>query len=86
MTEDEVLAKVTEILTRDFRIPAEKVTRDATFRGNMGMDSLDAVDLIYLLKKTFGLEVNIHAFRDLHAVKDVVAFIVKEKGKGASAT
>jgi acyl carrier protein len=78
MTDGDVLAKLTEILTRDFRVPREKITPDATFRGNMGLDSLDAVDLIYLLKKTFGLDVNVHAFRDLHAVKDVVAFIANE--------
>ncbi len=77
MTEDDVLAKLTEILTRDFRVPAEKITREATFRGTMGMDSLDAVDLIYLLGKAFGLKTTVDQFKDLHTVQKVVDHLVE---------
>jgi acyl carrier protein len=77
MTEEEVRAKLTEILVRDFRVPKERVVPTASFRGSLGLDSLDAVDLIYLIKKTFSLEVNIHSFRDLHTVDDVVTFVLK---------
>lgn len=77
MTRDEVLSKLKDILSTDFRIPPEKITGDARFRGNLGMDSLDAVDLIYLLKKTFGIGGDVHAFAELHTVDDVVDHIVK---------
>jgi acyl carrier protein len=82
MTNDEVKAKLTEILVTDFRIPAERITDEATFRGTLGMDSLDAVDLVYLLKKTFGLKADVHSFHELHSVKNVVEFIVKQKTAG----
>jgi acyl carrier protein len=78
MTRDEVKAKLTEILVSDFRVPAEIVKDDATFRGTLGMDSLDAVDFTYMVKKTFGIDGDLTGFKDLHTVGNVVAHVVEK--------
>jgi acyl carrier protein len=78
MTNEEIQAKLTEILVQDFHIDAARVKPDSTFRGTLGLDSLDAVDLVYLLCKTFGLPTDLHAFRDLHTVEKVVAHVAAE--------
>ena len=75
MTQEQVLARLKEILQADFRIPADKVRLEATFRGDLGMDSLDAVDLIYLVSREFGLKADVEAFRDLDTVQKVVAYL-----------
>lgn len=81
MTQEQVLFRLQEILQADFRIPADKVTPEATFRGDLGMDSLDAVDLIYLVSREFGLKADVEAFRDLDTVKKVVAYLAaSQKG------
>lgn len=83
MNHAQVLEKVKQILQSDFRVPAEKIVPEATFRGALGMDSLDAVDLIYLLSKEFGLKPQVEAFRDLHTVQKVVDFLAANaQGKG----
>ena len=84
MNHDEVLAKLRELLAEDFKIPAAKVTPEATFRGTLGMDSLDAVDLIYLVGKTFGIKATVDQFKDLHSVERVVAFVVAKKAAAAT--
>ncbi len=84
MNHDEALQKVKTILETDFRIPTAKITLDATFRGSFGMDSLDAVDFIYLVTKTFQLSADISAFRELHTLGKVVDYVVAEVGKHAS--
>jgi acyl carrier protein len=81
MTPDEVLSQLKEVLQGDFRVPPEKVTWDASFRGNLGLDSLDAVDLIYLVGKRFEVTATIEAFRDLNTVKKVVDYIVEARKK-----
>jgi acyl carrier protein len=81
MTHDEVLAKLKEILQADFRVPPEKVVPTATFRGQLGMDSLDAVDLIYLLGKAFNVKADVESFRDLDTVQKVVDYLVKAPRK-----
>ena len=81
MTRDDIAAKLTEVLVTEFRVPKEKVTAEATFRGTLGLDSLDATDLVFLLCKAFGLKPDLHAFRDLHTVTKVVDHLVAEVAK-----
>jgi acyl carrier protein len=84
MTKDEVRAKVRQILIDDFRVPEAKITDDATFRGTFGMDSLDAVDFIYLVSKTYGMKAEISEFRELHTMGLVVEYVVKKLGEKAA--
>jgi acyl carrier protein len=80
MTHDEALKKVQAILTGDFAVPAEKITPEATFRGTLGLDSLDAVDLVFFVEQAFGMKNGLHAYRDLHTVAKLCEFIVAQKG------
>lgn len=83
MTSEEVRAKLKEILVNDFRVPEAKITNEATFRGTLGMDSLDTVDFIYLVSKSFGLKADIAEFRELHTFALVVDFITKKVAEKA---
>ncbi len=83
MTDDELLQRLKDILTSDFRVPPEKVTREATFRGTFGMDSLDAVDFIYLVSKAFGIKAEVSDFRELHSLGKVAEFL-KKRLEGAA--
>jgi acyl carrier protein len=82
VTNEEVLATLREILQRDFNIPSEKVTPEAQFRGSLGMDSLDVVDLIYFLERAFGLNAGLEAYRELHTVRKLCEFVVSRKQGG----
>ena len=81
MTHHEAFAKVRDILAADFKVPAAKVTADASFRGTLGMDSLDAVDLIYLLGKEFQIKATVDQFKDLHTVQKVVDYLLTRIGQ-----
>jgi acyl carrier protein len=87
MTDQEVFEKISAILTQDFRVPAAKISGTATFRGTFGMDSLDAVDFIYLVTKAFGLKADVADFRELDNLDKVVAYLGKavraKEAKGA---
>jgi acyl carrier protein len=76
MTREEVLAKVRDILVADFAVPPEKVVPEATFRGTLGLDSLDAVDLVFFVEQGFGMKKGLHAYRELHTVAKLVDFIL----------
>jgi acyl carrier protein len=82
MTRDELYAQVRDILVADFSIPAEKVTAEASFRGTLGMDSLDAVDLIFFVEKAFGYKAKVHDYRNLHTVDSLIAFVQERTGGG----
>jgi acyl carrier protein len=76
MTRDEVLARVREILVNDFAVPSDKVAPEASFRGALGLDSLDAVDLVFFVEQAFGMKAGLHAYRELHTVDKLVDFIL----------
>lgn len=77
MTDQEVREKISAILASDFRVPPAKIVGTATFRGTFGMDSLDAVDFIYLVTKAFGLKADVSDFRELDNLDKVVAYIAE---------
>ena len=83
MTDDELFQRLKEILTTDFRVPPEKITREATFRGSFGMDSLDAVDFIYLVSKAFNTKAEVSDFRELHSLGKVADFLKGRLADGA---
>lgn len=74
-SEDEIFGQVRDILTANFNLPADKITPQATFRGNFGMDSLDIVDLVFFLQKTFGVSADLDEYRELHTMQKLVRFI-----------
>jgi acyl carrier protein len=78
MTLDEIFEKVKKILVDNFSLPPDKIAREATFRGTLGMDSLDIVDFIFFLQQGFGLKDTLEDYRELHTVEKLVAYIAKQ--------
>ncbi|WP_238445954.1 acyl carrier protein [Salsipaludibacter albus] len=68
---DDIMATFTEILTEDFDIPADEVTRDASFEG-LGLDSLDVVDLTLALEEKTGITLEDDELEDVVTVGDAV--------------
>jgi acyl carrier protein len=81
MTDAEVLKKVQEILKVNFSIAEATVTPEATFRGTLGLDSLDVVDLIFFLQQAFNVSQNIEDYRELHTVGKLCSYIASRPQK-----
>lgn len=75
ITEQEVRDKLVGLLTQDFRVPAAKIRDDGTFRGTFGLDSLDIVDFIFLVQKSFGFKADLANFAELHTLSAVTKFV-----------
>ncbi len=73
MTDQEVIEAVNQVFVEAFEIPPEKLVPEATIFGDLGIDSLDLVDLVVALQKRFGVQVrndervrNVRTLQDLH--------------------
>ena len=75
MTKEQIFAKLSQIIQVNFAVPSEHITLAASFRANLGMDSLDLVDLIYFIHQTFGMEEPVQAYHDLETLTMLVDFI-----------
>ncbi len=72
MDRDAILAKVREILAKQFEIPPEKVVPEAQLYTDLGLDSIDAVDLVVTLQDMAGRKVDADRFRTIRSVDQLV--------------
>lgn len=57
MTDEEIIAAVNEVFNESFEIPPEKLTPDAKIFEDLGLDSLDIVDLVVAIQKRFHVRI-----------------------------
>ncbi len=57
MTREEVFAKVRETLVDALGVDDSEVTEDATLTGDLGAESIDYLDIVFRLEKSFGIKV-----------------------------
>ncbi len=71
MTDSEVIEAVNDVFANSFEIPREQIKPDAQIFADLGLDSLDVVDLVAAIQKRFGIQVRdderIRSIRSMHA-------------------
>jgi acyl carrier protein len=75
MGEAETLAILRELLHEEFSVPPAKVTRAATFRGTLGLDSLDVVELVAAVERRFLVRAALDDYRQLDSVGKLIDFL-----------
>ena len=68
-------SRVKRILTNRLGIPAPDITRDAKLVDDLGMDSLDAVELAIATEREFKVEVSDEQIAKLRTVADIIALV-----------
>ena len=71
---DEITGKVIHLIAAVKKIPEESVTIESTFE-QLGLDSLDAINLIYEIEGEFNISVSDDVARSLKDVKQLVAVL-----------
>ena len=57
MSRDEVFAKVKEVLVDALGVDDDAVTDKATLTGDLGAESIDFLDIVFRLEKTFAIKI-----------------------------
>ena len=58
MNRNEIEEKVRNFLIEDLEIDEEKITPDALLKEDLGIDSLDFVDIVVIVERNFGFKIN----------------------------
>lgn len=53
---------------------------DATFKGDLGADSMDSHSLVLALEDEFGIEIPDHDVPELQTVRSVVGYVMQRAG------
>lgn len=70
--------RVIEIL-KQFGVPESAITEQTHFSRDLGLDSLDTVDLIMQLEKAFGIRIPDEDYAKLTTVQSVLAYLEAEQ-------
>jgi len=57
MDRKEIEEKVRNFMIEDLEIDEEKITPEARLKDDLGIDSLDFVDIVVIVEKTFGFKI-----------------------------
>lgn len=80
MTDKEVIEAANAALAEEFELDVERFTPDALFREDLDLDSLDAVDMVIVLEKTFQIKIGRDpAIMRIRTVSDMHQYILNKK-------
>jgi acyl carrier protein len=75
----EIMEKVKKILAQEFELEPSQLTPEANLYVDLGLDSLDSVDLVVALEKEFHFKINREKdeekIRAIRTLNDIVGFI-----------
>jgi acyl carrier protein len=86
MDKQETAARIAKIFVEDFEIAPEKITPDAHIFTDLGLDSLDIVELMVALQKAFAIQIQDgEEVRAIRTVNDLCNFVLKTVGNSTAA-
>jgi len=71
MASDELVQRVRSVVAKNKGVPVDSVSLDSTF-ADLGMDSLDAVNLLFALEEEFDVSIPDHEARTINSVRGMV--------------
>ena len=70
-----MLEKIQEMVAEGLGVEQEKVTENASFKDDLGADSLDLFELVMALEDEYGVEIPTEELEAMITVGDVVKYI-----------
>ena len=57
MTNDEIIERTNTAIAEEFELDMNDLVPSASFKDDLGLDSLDAVDMVIVLEQEFGIKI-----------------------------
>ena len=76
MTNEEIKAKIKEVLAEEFEIDPSAITPEGDLKEVLGLDSLDLVDVVVIVDKNFGVTLTGPDFKELKTFRDFYDLII----------
>jgi acyl carrier protein len=77
MTDSELIEAVNEVFVDSFEIPREKIKPESQIFADLGLDSLDVVDLVAAIQKRFNIQVrDDERVRSIRTMQDLYSYLM----------
>lgn len=86
MTGTEIETRIKEILTKRIGIPPQSIDANAGLVDELGVDSVDMVELTIAAEEAFDVSLTEEALEDVKTVSDVVHVVQRLRAEKSAAT
>jgi acyl carrier protein len=76
---DELFEKMKKLIADKLEVDEGKITLDASFRQDLGADSLDTYELVYAIEEEMGISIPDEKANEFETVRDAYEFIKSQK-------
>jgi acyl carrier protein len=76
MDKEEIINKINIFLVEEFEIEPEQLKPEALLKTDLGIDSLDFVDIIVIIEKNFGFKVKGEEMSDVKTLQDFYDYVI----------
>lgn len=80
MNRTEIENKVRDFLIEDAEVDEEKIYPDARLKEDVGIDSLDFVDIVVIVEKNFGFKIKPEEMAGVATLNDFYSYIESKVG------
>jgi len=75
MTREEVVAAVNKFLIEEIEIEANLINDNALLKDDLGIDSLDFVDIVVIVERNFGFKIKPEEMKDIRSLSQFYDYI-----------
>jgi acyl carrier protein len=76
---DELFEKMKKLIADKLEVDEGKITMDASFRQDLGADSLDTYELVYAIEEEMGISIPDAKANEFETVKDAYEYIKSQQ-------
>jgi len=77
MQREEIITKINQLLIEEIEIEENLLTPTANLKKDLGIDSLDFVDLFVIIENNFGFKMKAEEMTDVKILQDFYDYIIK---------
>jgi acyl carrier protein len=82
MNDQEIIRTANAALAEEFELDEDQLVPEARFREELGLDSLDAVDMVVVLEQAFGFKLRDNkAIQEIRTLDDLYKYIIRKKAE-----
>jgi acyl carrier protein len=81
MERTEIIEKINNFLVEEFELEADQLKPEAQLKADLGIDSLDFVDIIVIIEKNFGFKVKAEEMANVKTLQDFYDYVIANVNK-----
>ena len=77
MHNEDIILKINQLLVDEIEIDENQITPAADLKNDLGIDSLDFVDLFVIIENNFGFKMKAEEMADVKSLNDFYQYIIQ---------